>query len=90
MSREKKYTQGPWKYDGKVMRCADGAIWFSAPRTPSEIEANAFLAAAAPELLEALEELLESCPCDPDTTNRFLQANKNAERAIAKAYGEKV
>lgn len=46
---------------------------------------NAQLISAAPDLLEALRELLETCPCDPDITTEFWQANQKAKQAIEKA-----
>ena len=36
------------------------------------------------ELLGALVDLYESCPCDPDTTDKFLEANHKAVASIEK------
>jgi hypothetical protein len=36
------------------------------------------------ELVAALKELIESSPCDPDTTKRFLAANQKAAELISK------
>jgi hypothetical protein len=47
--------------------------------------ANAKLIAAAPELLEALKNLLNTCPCDFDTTTEFYEANQRAIDAIKQA-----
>lgn len=54
--------------------------------TDEEMWANAHLIAAAPDLLEALETLLECC----DVTNPLacVRERQTAEAAIAKARGE--
>lgn len=49
---------------------------------------NASLLAAAPEMLNALEAIKETCPADSDTTNRFWEAWQKLESAIKKAKGE--
>ena len=51
----------------------------------SETMANACLIAAAPDLLEALEYMLETCP---GIDNVGDEARKQARAAIAKAKGE--
>jgi hypothetical protein len=51
-----------------------------------EIEANARLIASAPELLEALKDIIDNiskCPCEVDDNDILLW--DNARRAIAKA-----
>ena len=48
-----------------------------------EVEANANLIAAAPELLEALEEMYEKCNISPDDAPHRVKARA----AIAKAKG---
>jgi len=62
-----KFTPGPWKIDQRTVYALDvyGVNRFYASvhgvHTPTaEIEANARLIAAAPNLLEALEELFSS------------------------------
>lgn len=94
----KKHTPGPWKwveleFCGKyhalqdqsgVVICDDGSA--SGEYSP-EIDvngANARLIAAAPELLEALEYMLETCP---GIDNAGDEARKQARSAIAKARG---
>lgn len=55
----------------------------------SVAEANARLIAAAPDLLEALEELFGvAAPESPCEAGAFLDAMAHAEAAIAKAKGE--
>lgn len=53
-----------------------------------EEEANARLIAAAPDLLEALRELLEACKDAKFASDPF-DSMPNARTAIAKATGEK-
>ena len=90
-----KHTPGPWKYGAELSsRTGEWLISFDAgnrgrgigiaetrPGSGQE-EANARLIAAAPELLEALEELLA------ETRINGAFADK-ARAAIAKARGEK-
>ena len=98
------YTPGPWaiEKDSKdivkvrayatVATCTTAGLWDS-KRTqvisPEECMANARLIAAAPELLEALEELyhLIDDAHDGDRVFTFELAQK-AKAAIAKARGE--
>jgi hypothetical protein len=65
---ESKFTPGPWHYKQSGLSCfVDGRVrpgvlqevaWCGATEVPEQMEANARLIAAAPELLEALQELL--------------------------------
>lgn len=92
------YTAGPYYDDGSSREVCDletveisdgpcqGGEWVRRDNA-DEIEANARLIAAAPELLEALQSVLKHCPADPDTTPSFLGAWHKAEAAIAKATG---
>ena len=82
------YTKGPWgimKGDHGPMifsgECGRGVAMLARQVTTAEREANARLIAAAPELLEALEELLA------ETWINGAFADK-ARAAIAKAKGE--
>ena len=36
------------------------------------------------ELLETLQQIILTCPCDPDTTDVFLKANQRAAALIQK------
>ncbi len=101
-----KHTSGPWFYGED----SDDEWYFAAAHDPNvqlgwvcpneygTQEANARLIAAAPELLEALQELLASDRAKPfeivgrDTDGHPLNAagvaRKKARAAIAKATGE--
>ena len=91
---ELKHTPGPWSvvangghsYTIRGSRneaICDTSIWLhSDPH--SESRANAHLIAAAPDLLEALEDLLTICDGDPDEPDEIGWARA----AIAKAKGE--
>ena len=86
-----KHTPGPWRLDeGQSSRVylidgKDGAVGelvFAETRNP----ADARLIAAAPELLEALQELMDDdAPWDG---MRWADACDKARAAIAKARGE--
>ncbi|MDK1334198.1 hypothetical protein QMS67_05080 [Cronobacter turicensis] len=79
-----KYSPGPWEWEGKVLcdekNIVGGGDWdFSA--------ANKRLIAAAPELLEALKEMVGALGVmvtDPDSCAEIIKARA----AIAKAIGE--
>lgn len=93
-----KYTLGPWKYGVELSsRTGEWLISFDAgnrgrgidiaetrPGSGQE-EANARLIAAAPELLEALEEAV----CALEVCGKDYRATEIARSAIAKAKGEK-
>ncbi|MDT3468959.1 hypothetical protein [Stenotrophomonas maltophilia] len=83
-----KHTPGPWAYQEDsdaythIVRGPNNRfICQLAQVTSAEIEANARLIAAAPELLEALERILKGALSLP----RF--AEELARAAIAKATG---
>lgn len=86
------HTPGPWHVahsiiygpfkGGSAERIADVSTW------ADNYAANAALIAAAPDLLAALEALIETCPCDPDATARFMIANADAVDAIRRARGQ--
>jgi hypothetical protein len=74
----------PLHIDGEIAQCwqdfDDNTIL-----PEEEAKANAQLMATSPELLEALKELLNTCPCDPDITVEFWEANEKAQQVIEKA-----
>jgi hypothetical protein len=113
--REGRHTPGPWKPDRKYGLGRDGkwqdfkitgpdkrSICSCSPaskREGEQIEANAHLIAAAPELLEALEkltpitkEILETIgTCDHSVgvcNCDLIMALEKSKTAIAKAKGE--
>ncbi|ELY7489209.1 hypothetical protein ACI49Z_003942 [Cronobacter turicensis] len=79
-----KYSQGPWKWEGKVLcnekNIVGGGDWdFS--------DANKRLIAAAPDLLEALQEFVDLFP-DVIDGDAIFPALDKGYAAIAKAIGE--
>jgi hypothetical protein len=94
--REKKYTPSPWKVesgtiidphirstnidDGSDDICSLNTLWVKEKR----VEANAHLISAAPELLEALEEMVAECSGVELPVGLCCKITA----AIAKAYGE--
>lgn len=102
-----KHTPGPWELDGVEVypvnghRACDAICELSAGQSDDLFEANARLIAAAPELLEALERLLEAYssqmrsdydyPGDPWTAEgRHDDDALQAICTIAKAKGEQL
>lgn len=87
-----KHTPGPWEMnvgqDGAVVYHPDQGTIADIPMDLSAHPHNARLIAAAPELLEALRELLNAPDPDEveDATPRF-RAVMKAHAAIAKATG---
>lgn len=87
------HTPGPWEMnvgiDGAVVYHPDQGTIADVPMDLSDHPHNARLMAAAPDLLEALEELLHAP--DPDEVEDFTplyRAITKAHAAIAKAKGE--
>lgn len=94
-----EYTPGPWLWhwheqDGKancgVHHLARPGQAYSVCRAPKyqskeQWEADARLIAAAPDLLEALEYMLETCPGIDHVGD---EARKQAFEAVKKARGE--
>jgi len=91
-----KFTPGPWKIDQRTVYALDvyGVNRFYASvhgvHTPTaEIEANARLIAAAPDLLEALEGALKYVAfAFNEGMDGAEQAGLAIESAISKAKGE--
>jgi len=93
------HTLGPWKivdsWEDHTIEGPKGEeiIFQDGPyQTPSIKEANARLIAAAPDLLEALIDMVQAyselIPRDQIPPSRGRQAIRKASSAIAKAKGE--
>ena len=95
------YTPGPWEIDWVECKTGDEVHWkvpttigpispdhnhWSGPYLDVE-EADAYLIAAAPDLLEALQHLLNTMFDGPDESDAAHAVSK-AREAIAKAKGE--
>lgn len=99
---ESKHTPGPWSRVGTFVHALsdDGANQFCAlvqdAHTPTQVlEANARLIAAAPELLEALQQTLAQCLAWQGEPNEYSceihsKIIRQARAAIAKALGEEL
>ena len=96
------HTKGPWRIEGSVIRASDSgrglmripigivddAPWPGLP-TPEERKANANLIASAPDLLEALEFIINSLSdYDDEGVLDHVEPIIIARAAIAKAKGE--
>jgi len=94
-----KHTPGPWKAEGfGIWSCVNGENRRVActeydkgegaykVRTEAEAVANARLIAAAPELVKALENLVEDC-CKPQHLQE-ISVLEAARAALRKARGE--
>ena len=92
-----QHTPGPWTFDNEIeFICTDASLhgeWYgdwAVARVNiirAEAKANARLIAAAPDLLEALRELLAACK-DASFASDPFDAVPNARAAIAKATTE--
>ena len=93
---ETKHTPGPWKtsYTNlSVVIAENGAVVARASKLNGlvNLQANARLIAAAPELLEALESIASMYDYEAscgDLASRLYEATCLARAAIAKATGE--
>ena len=91
-----KHTPGPWRvvdsWNDYMVEGQNGEeiIWQDGPHnTPTINKANARLIAAAPDLLEALESMLQSFLITQSLDDYPIDAPCNKARAaIAKAKGE--
>lgn len=100
-----KWTPGPWETEGLLIRggqskCGQyklytaGCNYSSDYRTSGEAEANAKLIAAAPELAEACQAMLEAYACNADRTavatgeDSLHSSVRAARAALRKARGE--
>ena len=88
-----KHTPGPWNVTKLYVRKQDGGLgasindlWQKQKTPKAEMDANARLIAAAPDLLAALEELLwsasrTSLETDGDYSNAFTAARAAIDKA---------
>lgn len=91
-----EYTPGPWNYDkqnGWVMSANPSKAIHSIIDDPAFRDADGYLIAAAPELLEALELTRDKIAylygqLDQGNSDVAQQAIRKADHAIAKAKGQ--
>ena len=99
--RKKMWTDGPWYRDRHGRLCSDygddpdnrvvipGIATIVGTTKQQELVANAHLIVAAPELVEALEGLVEVIQMDdPDWWKEKDPRAEKTRIALAKAYGE--
>lgn len=94
------HTPGPWRQTGVNVRAGDALIcwatnhWANAETPESERLANARLISCAPEMLDALERLLESAECLKEESDHYTgycgepESFKYARAIISKAKGQ--
>jgi hypothetical protein len=91
-----KYTPGPWRISKRIKTSINSSddskhiamVNYRLGVTDEEHEANVNLICAAPDLLEALEALLEVCHCTNGCAPNDMSCASNVARAaINKAKG---
>ncbi len=85
-----QHTQGPWEMSGPTLKGDGYNIGSVNSHRTSEGEANARLISAAPDLLVALEAMVEASIEMQGTTRKAAEHNarlESARAAIAKAKG---
>ena len=86
---EDKHSPAPWKVDGTYIYEVEQDKIIAEVETYNNgelpYEANARLMAAAPELLEALNNMLD---CSGRMGIRYIEASEKAEKLIAKIEGD--
>jgi len=94
------YTKGPWEINNPQHRrklimasnvdhgCVAEVFEHSSGDEPETVEANAHLIASAPDLLRAVEYLLENAVYNTEHGNDSVNAIKAAKQVVAKAKGE--
>ena len=97
---EKKYTPGPWRYEpdedipghkGPPRVVITDEVIGKHKRIFVDVapmDANARLISAAPDLLEALEAVMDSHKTSNMSNGAIREAEEMARAAIAKAYGK--
>jgi len=93
MKKEIKHTPGPWTLCS-TSSDVQGNTYIRILSKENEIEANYNLIAAAPELLEALENIKDTLldndvTLKHESTHYLVSILLDAEAVIAKAKGEK-
>lgn len=98
MSGMSKHTPGPWRVVGTTVQAGEYRAQSHAiiadcsdfNLDKKEREANAHLIAAAPEMLEALKDIVSTLfqECQPDRGDLFSKIDDIARPAIAKAEGK--
>ena len=84
---EAKHTQGPWRlYGYDVGTAQDETLAVVCAMDGDTDEANARLIAAAPDLLAALEDIVQAS--DANDGNSLMHAIQAAQTIIAKARGK--
>jgi hypothetical protein len=97
-----KHTPGPWELEaGRTLRTRSGTFYLTygtEPKTgkwsfdsPTELDANARLIAAAPDMLEALEDvllMLQDMPTERYATGADKPMRERVHAIIRKARGE--
>ena len=84
MNAQTKHTPGPWEVHGNNIVATKGnvdvaVICYSGEHFTGEDKANARLIAAAPELLEALRNVVGAFTTNPDPESRPISATWLAE-----------
>ena len=86
------HTKGPWKYSRlkKLIRAIGGEVVAWLDLDTEECEANGNLIAAAPELLVALENMVDYYSCSECGRGTCVacRAAQDAREVIVKAKGE--
>jgi len=82
-----KHTPGPWRLINGLIRCPEGSCVLDADDANMR-EADAVLVTAAPDLLEALRELVSQVQGYQDCNGDKGFVVTDAIAAIAKATGE--
>lgn len=81
-----KHTPGPWRVDHHMnVICGSGLVAFPCIKDGLPQEANAALIAAAPEILDSLQDLIGWVSGDNEEE---MKAVNKARAAIAKATGK--
>lgn len=95
-----KHTPGPWLYSPHYREHAQGHIYLpnanedeahtinlvgAAAMSQEQLDANAKLIAAAPDLLQALKGFIHSVEHEGEVHGRIVDAVRNAKEAIKKA-----